>query len=114
MDTPGFGDRTLSDVEVLRMVQDRLKQDHRENRRIHAVFYLINTSTPRKDAALATDIEVFRKLIGDGQETDDVWRSVCFVYTHGVDPSVTGKGIAPMLRSQAARLEDFAKNLGPQ
>jgi hypothetical protein len=114
IDTPGFGDRRLSDVQVLRMVQNRLKQDHRKDRRIHAVFYLINISTPRKDAALATDINVFLKLVGDGQEADDVWKNVCFIYTHGVDPNSTGKGIARQLSSQATRLEDFTKDLGPQ
>jgi energy-coupling factor transporter ATP-binding protein EcfA2 len=114
IDTPGFGGRIFSDAHVLRMVQNRLKKDHRQGQRIHAVFYLINISTPRKNTALATDIDVFLKLVGDGLEADDVWKNVCFVYTHGIDPNATGRGIAQILSSQATRLEDFAKDLGPK
>ncbi|KAK6440835.1 hypothetical protein LTR95_002936 [Oleoguttula sp. CCFEE 5521] len=111
IDTPGFGDRRFSDVQVLRMVQGRLKSDYRKTKRLHAVFYLLNIDTPRIDRALATDLSVFFKLVGDGEDSGDIWKKVCFVYTHGIDPHSKGRGIADKLRTQNVRFDDWKETL---
>jgi hypothetical protein len=114
IDTPGFGDRRFSDVKVLRMVQERLKKDYRARHRVHAIFYLINITTPRIDRALATDLKVFLKLVGDGADSTGIWKNVCFVYTHGYDDQISGYGTRELLRTQNVRLDDWAKVLAPQ
>ena len=114
IDTPGFGDRTHSDVEVLRMVEHRLMDDFNERKRVHAIFYTINLDVGKIDRSIATDLEVFFGLVGIGGDTDDVWKNVCFIFTHGEDPaSGTGKGRRRKLEVQEKRKSEWAERLSP-
>ncbi|KAK0910968.1 hypothetical protein LTR57_015602 [Friedmanniomyces endolithicus] len=61
--------------------------------------------------ALATDLSVFFKLIGDNEDSGAAWKKVCFVYTHGIDPESRGRGIADKLRTQNVRFDDWRQTL---
>ncbi|CAG8950025.1 hypothetical protein HYFRA_00004359 [Hymenoscyphus fraxineus] len=104
IDTPGFGDGRdgLSNHQVLELIAEFLKNEYLAGRKLHAIFYLIDASKGKIDESVTRQINVFKLLIGD-----DVWKNVCFVFTHCVSPYDNG----PTVKLNKKKHKEFKEHL---
>ncbi|KLU90319.1 hypothetical protein MAPG_09283 [Magnaporthiopsis poae ATCC 64411] len=66
VDTPGFNDTNLSDVEVLRKVAAWLNRTFRAKVRLAGIVYLHSIADPRMVGSAMRNLRMFKQLCGDG------------------------------------------------
>jgi hypothetical protein len=65
IDTPGFDDTYVSDIDVLRMLADWLNRVHQNNVRLAGIVYLHRIGDNRLGGAAMKNLRMFKKLCGD-------------------------------------------------
>ncbi|KAF8557842.1 hypothetical protein OG21DRAFT_1406255 [Imleria badia] len=66
VDTPGFDDTNLSDVQILRIIAHWLKDTYRNNVKLTGLLYLHRISDVRFAGTPLRNLAVFKDLCGDG------------------------------------------------
>ncbi|KAF3938634.1 hypothetical protein ABW19_dt0203643 [Dactylella cylindrospora] len=66
VDTPGFSDTYLSDTEVLEMIADYLAAAYTKDVKLNGIIYLHPISDRRVTHHATKNLEMFRKLTGEG------------------------------------------------
>lgn len=80
VDTPGFDDTHVSDVEILEKVSKWLINTYRKEIKISAVLYVHNISQPRMQGSALRSFRVFRKLCGENYSS----RIILFTTFHDI------------------------------
>ncbi|KAL1302313.1 hypothetical protein AAFC00_002727 [Neodothiora populina] len=66
VDTPGFADTNVSDTDVLRMIAQWMERSYRGEAHLSDIIYLHQIYYNRVDGPSLRNIELFRKLCGEG------------------------------------------------
>jgi len=72
VDTPGFDDTHLSDMEVLGLIADWLKESYRHKKKISGILYFHRITDNRMGGSPLRNLRMFGNLCGDGEALRNV------------------------------------------